>query len=395
MASSSKQNNNNGDTPFPTVIDSSLAPPSISSTTSYSDHQPPTERGSTGPADDINTVLETSGSQKKEGSSEYVKTEDKASQVVGNGEILPESGVSHNGKALSENHVSIKPAMLKRSASALQNGNDDEQPSSDCADTTTSQVLTPRNAPHFHNHHIPLFSHDAYFVDCQGEPSNFSSGANGLSTSSSQQPWMNPALLLNPTGKHRNAVQPGPSANGSPSGPSPQSNLTFEFTNTNGNSIESDPRNQFNSDVQYSNLNHPSPSNLLAPSNSHSFSGHDPSASPYSIPHHMSNVTNSLPNSPLHSLINSPPNGMGSMIERMNNVQDRSTVPVAKRQKMMSDDDGEGGRKNGFSTSSSGILSGYVKDKQREAQAEGASASGKAHALLDLTGGTIPSSLEK
>lgn len=74
------------------------------------------------------------------------------------------------------------------------------------------------------------------------------------------------------------------------------------------------------------------------------------------------------------------------MIERMNNVQDRSTVPVAKRQKMMVEDDSDGGRKNGFSSSSSGLLAGYVKDKQRAA----ASASGQAHPTLDLTGGTCP-----
>lgn len=210
---------------------------------------------------------------------------------------------------------------------------------------------------------------------------------------------MNPALLLNPTGKHRNAIQPGPGPKTFQSGSTPQPNLTFEFTNDEftsangcgmGNGLVRDSSNQHDSGAQYSNSNQISPNVPSAPSNSHDFSGSDPSASPYSIPHHMASVTHSMPNSPLHSMSELTPNGMGSMIERMNNVQDRSTVPVAKRQKMLSDDDSEVGRKNGFSTSSSGILSGYVKDKQREAQSHSGPASGKPHALLDLTGGNYP-----
>lgn len=206
----------------------------------------------------------------------------------------------------------------------------------------------------------------------------------GPSTAPSQQPWMNPALLLNPTGKHfdagsiqRNSFPSGLGPNGFQSGPEAQPNLMFQFSNTNGDGSENDPNNVYTSSTQYSN--------------STPFSPSDPSASPYSIPHHKANMTNGLPSSHPKGISDLPPNGMGSMIERMNNVQDRSTVPVAKRQKMMSDDDSERGPKNGFSSSSSGILSGYVKDKQRAGLSMlNTPASGKAQATLDLTGGIYP-----
>lgn len=80
----------------------------------------------------------------------------------------------------------------------------------------------------------------------------------------------------------------------------------------------------------------------------------------------------------------STPNGMSTMIERMNNVQDRSSVPVAKRRRIEEDLDGQSGQ-NGFSSNgSSGMLSEYVKQKQQEGQ-EAASA---ASTTVDLTGGT-------
>lgn len=213
---------------------------------------------------------------------------------------------------------------------------------------------------------LSLLDHDANYYFFQGEPPNFNSGMMGSSNAPPQQPWMNPALLLNPTGKHRNAAQPAPGPSGFQAGPSPQPNLAFEFSNTNGNGLEGSSQIEFS--FQQSNANQSS-------------SSRPGSDSPYSIPHHMAHAS---PHSSQNSVTNFPTNGMGSMIERMNNVQDRSTVPVAKRQKMMSDDDGEGGRKKGFSSSGSGLLAGYVKDKQRAA----ASASGQTHATLDLTGGT-------
>lgn len=78
------------------------------------------------------------------------------------------------------------------------------------------------------------------------------------------------------------------------------------------------------------------------------------------------------------------PNGMlGSMIENMNGVQDRSTVPVAKRRKI--EEEGDEIQKNGFRSASSGILSGYIKQKQQEAHSMPSSK--QAQPTLDLTGG--------
>lgn len=75
---------------------------------------------------------------------------------------------------------------------------------------------------------------------------------------------------------------------------------------------------------------------------------------------------------------------MGSMIEQMNNVQDRSTVPVAKRRKVELDVDEER-PKNGFHSASSGILSGYIKQKQHEKQSTPSLKQDRP--TLDLTGG--------
>lgn len=205
---------------------------------------------------------------------------------------------------------------------------------------------------------------------------------------------MNPALLLNPTGKNlsaesiqRSSFQSELGSNGFQSRPNSQSTLAFEFSNTNGDDFETSQNNEYNSGIQYANSNPFPSSDPPVPPDFRSFSGSNPTTPMYSIPHHMAN---GLPTSPLNGTAGPVPSGMGSMIERMNNVQDRSSVPVSKRQKMMSDDDSEGKPKNGFAgRSSSGILSGYVKDKQRAGLSVlSASASGKAYATLDLTGGT-------
>lgn len=82
----------------------------------------------------------------------------------------------------------------------------------------------------------------------------------------------------------------------------------------------------------------------------------------------------------------STPNGMSSMIERMNNVQDRSTVPVAKRRRI-GDDSQDHVSRNGFhGNGSSGMLSGYVKQKQQQGQAVPSTTS-RPQSTVDLTGG--------
>lgn len=84
----------------------------------------------------------------------------------------------------------------------------------------------------------------------------------------------------------------------------------------------------------------------------------------------------------------STPNGMSTMIERMNNVQDRSSVPLAKRRRIEEGLDDQMGH-NGFSSNgSSGMLSEYVKRKQQEGQ-EAHSATPQPQTTVDLTGGTL------
>lgn len=83
----------------------------------------------------------------------------------------------------------------------------------------------------------------------------------------------------------------------------------------------------------------------------------------------------------------STPNGMSTMIERMNNVQDRSSVPMAKRRRIEEDLDDQTGQ-NGFnSNGSSGMLSEYVKQKRQDGQ-EAPSATSQSQTTVDLTGGT-------
>ncbi|KAL1864225.1 hypothetical protein Daus18300_007822 [Diaporthe australafricana] len=82
----------------------------------------------------------------------------------------------------------------------------------------------------------------------------------------------------------------------------------------------------------------------------------------------------------------STPNGMSSMIERMNNVQDRSNVPVPKRRRI-EDDSQDQGPRNGFhGNGGSGMLSGYVKQKQQEGQAA-SFIKPQSQSTVDLTGG--------
>lgn len=77
---------------------------------------------------------------------------------------------------------------------------------------------------------------------------------------------------------------------------------------------------------------------------------------------------------------------MSTMIERMNNVQDRGSVPVAKRRRLEENLDDQS-RQNGFhSNGSSGMLSEYVKQKQQEGQKVFPGAS-RSQATVDLTEG--------
>lgn len=89
------------------------------------------------------------------------------------------------------------------------------------------------------------------------------------------------------------------------------------------------------------------------------------------------------------SILTSTQNGMTSMIERMNNLQDRSSVPVAKRRKIQ-EEAGDQTRKGGFHSGSSGMLSDYVTQQQREKQSTAAAL--QSPSTLDLTGGTYSSS---
>lgn len=82
----------------------------------------------------------------------------------------------------------------------------------------------------------------------------------------------------------------------------------------------------------------------------------------------------------------STPSGMSTMIERMNNVQDRSSVPVAKRRRIEEDLDDQGSQSGFNSNGSSGMLSEYVKQKQQEGQ-KAPSAASQSQTTVDLTGG--------
>lgn len=92
---------------------------------------------------------------------------------------------------------------------------------------------------------------------------------------------------------------------------------------------------------------------------------------------------------PTDSVSTPTQNGMTSMIERMNNLQDRSFVPVAKRRKIQ-EEAGDQTRKHGFSSGGSGMLSDHVNQKQREKQS--APTALQSQSTLDLTGGTCSSS---
>lgn len=81
------------------------------------------------------------------------------------------------------------------------------------------------------------------------------------------------------------------------------------------------------------------------------------------------------------------PNGVGSWIERMNNVQTRSAIPQAKRRRV--DEGGDSPNGNNVSVRGSGsTLGDYVRERRREAN--GVSTLSASASTVDLTDGKIP-----
>lgn len=91
-----------------------------------------------------------------------------------------------------------------------------------------------------------------------------------------------------------------------------------------------------------------------------------------------------LPMCPPDETRNPTAHGMSSLIERMNHVQDRSSVPVAKRRKLDAGPE-DGKPRTGFHGGSSGTMADYVKQKQHELQSTALAA--PPQPTLDLTGG--------
>lgn len=161
---------------------------------------------------------------------------------------------------------------------------------------------------------------------------------NGLESRTAPKPW-NAQALLNP----RKAPAPALST---PKNDSPNSQ-TNGFAGQNGNNMVF----QFStpSDVPTDNTSSRVPSSASTPLT-------DDQASP-----HMAAT------------------GMGRMIEQMNDVQDRSTVPQPKRRKVESPDPGSSsfGRAGG-----AGMLGSYVKEKREEGQQSTSNGNGQ---TVDLT----------
>lgn len=210
-----------------------------------------------------------------------------------------------------------------------------------------------------------------------------SNGATaGTSALPSMQAW-NPATLLNPKGKGTEPPRSSSPGSGPMFGQNPQpSPQVFQFSsasdNDTGNGFANEPNGENRDPVQYSVYGNSSPSNP----HTNGLSRQSTSTLAYSQPQQITNGR-PVPTS----------NGMGTMIERMNGVQDRSTVPMAKRQKI-SDDDGDERPKYGSTSGSSGLLSSYVKEKQLADQSMAGSQVARKIPVLDLTGGTCSQLVE-
>ncbi|CAN8102178.1 unnamed protein product [Discula destructiva] len=197
-----------------------------------------------------------------------------------------------------------------------------------------------------------------------GQPSIADSDSTTrVPTVSSLQPWMsNPAALLNPRGNNSNTGAPASGSTQLQLGPNHQpSPQVFHFSNTNDNSFATKSNDGYQDRMQYSFSSNASPAPSLA---------NNLPRSTTSTPKPQ-RMANDLPKLPLHGMPAPVSNGMGSMIERMNGVQDRSTVPVAKRRKVTdvdAEDQPKYGAHSSSSSSSSGMLSGYLKEKQHTDQ---------------------------
>ncbi|KAK5998484.1 Helicase-like transcription factor [Cladobotryum mycophilum] len=77
-------------------------------------------------------------------------------------------------------------------------------------------------------------------------------------------------------------------------------------------------------------------------------------------------------------------NGVGGWIERMNNVQNRSVVPQAKRRRLDEGDDSSSGP-NAPMRGSSGVLAEYVRERRKEANNGAASSRASTVDLTDAT----------
>lgn len=232
----------------------------------------------------------------------------------------------------STNHNGTPPSLCE--PSPPQPVTQEQAPSAALKDTCLPSPLAP--CPQTSS--TPSLTH----VDGQGEITN-PSGPVRPSTVPPRPTW-DAAALLNPKGFRTEAGAQRPL-------PPPGSN---------SNGVKPNSNNPVQVEFQFSNsLN----SSNYPPSTSSSLAALDP--------------------------MNSNPNGMSSMIERMNKVQDRSTIPMAKRRKI--EDPFEDDKpKNGFHGGGSGMLSDYVKQKQQEGQSRYPPM--QAQSTLDLTGGILLSS---
>lgn len=204
--------------------------------------------------------------------------------------------------------------------------------------------------------------------------------SNGITTGAPALPSWNPAALLNPKGKGTPLPRSSSPGSGPAFGHSPQpSPQVFQFSsasdNDNGNNFANESNGDYRDPMQYALHGHASTP--------------EPQTNGLSRPY-TSTLAYSQPQ-PQQMASGRPiltSTGMGSMIERMSGVQDRSTVPTAKRQKI-SDGGNEDRPKYGSNSSSSGILSSYVKEKQLADQSMAGPQAARKTPVLDLTAGTF------
>lgn len=172
--------------------------------------------------------------------------------------------------------------------------------------------------------HLDQIEYEKNFIDIykgfasQNRLASEAPPSNGVSTAALP---LNPALLLNPKGYT------------GPSRPIPASDTTNNY---------SDPGGAGFLDFQFSSPNDGTGSSASTPS---------------SFLHGTESITQSHASTPV--------NGFGAMFERMNNVQERVSMPQPKRRRVEAEDDTI--NPSGFGSSSGGVLGQYVKDKREEA----------------------------